>query len=114
MVKKFKKGITTDTANAVRIKGYHVAREDLRAFSTRNPLWVPANAYKYYDNNPNTKDSKDRDERIADRRARQSKKEGNITQGNHKTSKISKTKATIAAHKKLLIIKETQSKTNEM
>lgn len=72
---------------------------------------MPAHRYDYCDKNPNSKDPKDREERIAKRRARPDKRAGGKNTGG---SELSKLKATVAAQKKLLAIKHAKSKAVEM
>ena len=76
-----------------------------------HPAWVPTHTYEYCDKNPNTKDPKGRDERIAKRKARFEKRNGKENAG---TSELRKLKATVAAQKKLLSINEAKTKAMEM
>ena len=82
LIKKFQDIKFPDTANMAKEK-YSGQKFGGKSFGGKckedHPSWVPDHNYDYCDKNPNTKDPKGRDERIARRKARNDKRSGNKT-----------------------------------
>lgn len=115
------KGKTSDhTANAAQGQAKEQAKGYTGQFKYKgekckedHPSWVITHNWDYCDKNPNKKGPKGRDDRIAKRKARQEKKCAS-TRPYAKYDEVAILKATVAAQKKLLALKESQSKAEEM
>lgn len=75
-------------------------------------LLLCAHSWDYCDKNPNSKEPKGSDERNTQRKTRKEKK-GGASGEEYKNDEISKLKATVDAHKKLIAIQEVQKKAEE-
>ena len=114
LIDTFKGKDDNHTANAAKFQGKG-SKENVKSKGNRrkedHPTWIPYHTWEYCDKNPNIKDPKGRNERIARRRSRQDKRNGSTSSN---TTERSRLKATVAAEKKLLAIKTAKEKAEDM